>query len=75
MNAPIPNVLTEDQRSAYLELLHQKVLVLLNKAIRAFEISILISEKTGYRGEWIDEIKESINRVQKLYLERFEPTA
>lgn len=73
---PAPSSLTEQQRAIYQELLAEKVLVLLEKAIRVWQSTVDMATRTGEENLWVDQARASLERVKGWVLhERAAPAA
>jgi tetratricopeptide (TPR) repeat protein len=67
MGAPIPpKVGTEELKQIYLELLDEKVRPLLESAVSVWEKTLLMAERVGYQGEWVDEIEAAMDETTAM---------
>jgi tetratricopeptide (TPR) repeat protein len=57
------------QRLAYQELLQEKVRILLEKSMEAYERTLSTAERIGVEGAWRGRIEASLERVKSLLLE------
>ncbi|MEC9466207.1 MAG: tetratricopeptide repeat protein [Myxococcota bacterium] len=67
-----PDDLTVEQKLLYQEEVRRKVIVLLKKAIRIFEKSLLVGRRLRSSGHWLDKLEQSLESLNKLYLEEEE---
>ena len=69
-SARMPTKLDDaSKRVAYMELLREKVAVLLEKALEAYEKTLSTSERIGMDKAWRGQIEASLERVKSLLLD------
>ena len=66
--APLPQGLTEDQRALYQQELRGKVRNLIEKAIRIYEETLSVAQRTGAKNAYLDKTEQSLERLRKLLL-------
>ena len=66
MNVPVPPELDKEARRVYLEELHKKIRVLLEKSLRWQRENLLMIERLGVATEWADKSKLAYAKVLKL---------
>jgi tetratricopeptide (TPR) repeat protein len=66
--APLPQGLTEDQRALYQTELRGKVRNLIEKAIRIYEETLSVAQRTGAKNAYLDKTEQSLERLRKLLL-------
>ncbi len=66
--APVPPELDAEARAIYFEQLrqHDKVKMLLEKAMSVYEKTLLMAERVGARNAWVQRAKEEIESVRKI---------
>ncbi len=65
-NAPVPPELDGEAREVYIEELHKKIRVLLEKSLRWQRENLLMIERMGVATEWADKSKLAYAKVMKL---------
>lgn len=74
--ARAPRELTDPaERLAYREMVHERVRVLLGKAMDAYERTLAAAERVGVGGAWRARVRASFERVRSLLLEDVAPPA
>lgn len=53
-------------KQAYLEQLHERARPLLEKAIRVFEKNVVVAERLGVRGSWVDKSRGQMRILKEL---------
>jgi TolA-binding protein len=66
MNVPIPSELQREARQVYVEELHKKIRILLEKSLRWQRENLLMIERLGVATEWADKSKLAYVKVLKL---------
>jgi TolA-binding protein len=68
LNAPIPPELNAEARQIYIEQLrtHEKMRLLLEKALSVYEKTLLTAERIGVRNEWVQRAKDEIEGVRAI---------
>jgi TolA-binding protein len=66
MNVPIPPELDREARQVYVEELHKKIRILLEKSLRWQRENLLMIERLGVATEWADKSKLAYSKVMKL---------
>jgi tetratricopeptide (TPR) repeat protein len=66
--APVPSDLSEEEIRVYQDLLRQRLGVLLRKALKVFEMTLSIGERTRSDNDWTHWAREAMERVEKLVL-------
>ena len=66
VNVPIPSELDREARQVYLEELHKKIRILLEKSLRWQRENLLMIERLGVATEWADKSKLAYAKVLKL---------
>jgi TolA-binding protein len=66
MNVPIPAELEREARQVYVEELHKKIRILLEKSLRWQRENLLMIERLGVATEWADKSKLAYAKVLKL---------
>jgi tetratricopeptide (TPR) repeat protein len=72
-DAPVPQDLTEEEIAVYRDLLKSRLAVLLRKALRLFEMTLSLAERSGSDNEWTRLAREELARVEKEVLSQLEP--
>lgn len=65
---PEPEDLTDSQRTMFRELLKEKVLILLEKAVSVWQATAEMAVRTGEENLWIEKTKASLERVRQFVL-------
>jgi hypothetical protein len=68
VSAPLPPGLSEGQRDLYREQLRDRVKNLVQKAIRVYEETLSVAERTGSRGEYVERTQAALQRMRRLLL-------
>jgi AraC-like DNA-binding protein len=68
LDAPLPPELTDEQREIYFEELrnHDKLRLLLDKAMSVYEKTLLMAERVGARNDWVDRARDEIRNVRRV---------
>jgi TolA-binding protein len=66
VNVPVPSELDIEAREVYLEELHKKIRILLEKSLRWQRENLLMIERLGVATEWADRSKLAYAKVLKL---------
>ena len=66
--APLPPGLSASQRSTYVDELHRKVRVLVEKAIGIYEETLDLASRTGARTEYRERTEAALRRLRALLL-------
>ena len=70
MAAPAPASLSAGAKELYPQELAKLIKPLLRHAIRYWELTLLMAERTGGRGEWVEKTRGDLERVRGLLLEQ-----
>jgi tetratricopeptide (TPR) repeat protein len=70
MNAPVPQTLSEGAKQQYPKELAKLIKPLLRHAIRYWELTLLMAERTGGQGEWVEKTRGDLERTRGLLLEQ-----
>jgi tetratricopeptide (TPR) repeat protein len=70
-----PGGLEDSQRELFRTLLEEKVMVLLEKAMRVWQSTADMAVRTGAENEWIDKTRESLKRVKGFVLAKSDKAA
>jgi tetratricopeptide (TPR) repeat protein len=70
MATPIPSSLSQGAREFYPQELAKLVKPLLRHAIRYWELTLMMAERTGAQGEWVDKTRADLARVRDLLLDQ-----
>jgi tetratricopeptide (TPR) repeat protein len=70
MSAPVPPTLSEGAKEVYPKELAKLIKPLLRHAIRYWELTLMMAERTGAQGEWVDKTRGDLERVRALMLEQ-----
>jgi len=70
MAAPVPATLEPAARQYYPQELSKLIKPLLRHAIRYWELTLMMAERTGAQGEWVDRTRADLARVRNLMLEQ-----
>lgn len=68
VSAPPPPGLSEEQRGAYREQLGERIKGLVQKAIRLYEETLSVAERTGARGPYLEKTQAALQRMRRLLL-------
>ena len=66
MNVPVPPELDKEAREVYLDELHKKIRILLEKSLRWQRENLLMIERLGVATEWADKSKLAYAKVLRL---------
>jgi tetratricopeptide (TPR) repeat protein len=66
IHAPVPPQLGTEAKKVYLEELHKKIRILLEKSLRWHRENLLMVERLGVDTEWAEKTKLSYNKLLKL---------
>jgi tetratricopeptide (TPR) repeat protein len=69
VSAPLPRGLTEDQRALYQDELRGKVKNLVSKAIRMYEETLDVAQRTGAANDYVQKTEQALERMRKLLLD------
>ncbi len=69
MKLPVPAELDEESAQYYRQQVWERVSVLVVKAIKIYEQSLQMAERTGQDNEWVQRASKSLDRMKHLYLE------
>jgi tetratricopeptide (TPR) repeat protein len=64
--APVPAKLGKEEREVYVEELHKKIRILLEKSLRWHRENLLMVERLGVDTDWAEKTKLSYNKLVKL---------
>ncbi|MCP4502671.1 MAG: hypothetical protein GY822_22220 [Deltaproteobacteria bacterium] len=64
ISLPAPEDLTVDQRKLYHEVMHERIAILLRKAIGTWEATAQMATRTGSNNEWIEKTRLSLDRLR-----------
>jgi len=70
MAAPVPAALSAGAKEMYPHELAKLIKPLLRHAIRYWELTLLMAERTGGKGEWVEKTRGDLERVRGLLLEQ-----
>jgi tetratricopeptide (TPR) repeat protein len=70
MNAPVPATLSEGAKALYPQEMAKLIKPLLRHAIRYWELTLLMVERTGVRSDWAEETRNDLERTRQLLLEQ-----
>jgi TolA-binding protein len=73
ISVPVPAELNAEARGVYLEELHKKIRILLEKSLRWQRENLLMIERLGVATEWADKSKLAYAKVMKLLDSGFNP--
>ena len=68
LEAPLPDELTEQQKTIYRDELKNRVAVLIRKAIGVYERTLDMTERVGVQGKWVNETQKHLDDMKQLYL-------
>ena len=70
MGAPVPpSINTKELKEIYFEMLDNKVSPLLESAVSVWEKTLLMTERVGYSGEWVEMLEDAMDETAKLLKE------
>ncbi len=64
--APMPEGLDAEERVIYLDILKQRIRVLLTKAVRQWERVLKMAERLDLKNEWVDRTRRDLDEVRRL---------
>ncbi len=70
MTAPVPPTLSEGAKEVYPRELAKLIKPLLRHAIRYWELTLMMAERTGAKGEWVERTRTDLERTRTLMLEQ-----
>ena len=70
MAAPVPPGLSAGARELYPGELAKLIKPLLRHAIRYWELTLMMAERTGGQGEWVERTREKLEKTRSLLLEQ-----
>jgi tetratricopeptide (TPR) repeat protein len=70
VNAPVPATLSEGAKALYPQEMAKLIKPLLRHAIRYWELTLLMVERTGVQTEWSEETRKDLERTRQLLLEQ-----
>lgn len=70
MDAPVPATLSPGARELYPQELAKLIKPLLRHAIRYWELTLMMVERTGVQTEWAEKTRNDLERTKKLLLEQ-----
>ena len=70
MNAPVPAHLPPDATQVYREELAKLIKPLIRHAIRYWEMTLMLVERTGIKNAWTDKTRQDLDRVRALMLQQ-----
>lgn len=70
VHAPVPATLSEPAKLVYPQEMAKLIKPLLRHAVRYWELTLLMVERTGVRTEWADETRKDLERTRALLLEQ-----
>jgi hypothetical protein len=65
---PVPPGLNDEAREVYINLLHERIAVLVTKAIQIYERSLELAERVGEKNEWVERTAAALERMKALAL-------
>lgn len=65
---PEPDDLTEAQKALFRELMREKILILLEKAVSIWQSTAEMATRTGEENLWVEKTRESLERVRTFVL-------
>ena len=66
MNAPVPSNLNGEARTVYVDELHKKIRILLEKSLRWYRENLLMVERLGVNTDWAEKSKLAYSKLIKL---------
>jgi len=70
MGAPVPSTLSPGAKELYPQEMAKLIKPLLRHAIRYWELTLMMVERTGVRSEWADKTRADLERTRALMLEQ-----
>jgi len=71
--APAPTDLSAEETEVYRDLLRKRLAVLLRKALKVFEMTLSLAERTRSDNAWTKAARAEMERVEKLVLSQLGP--
>ncbi len=71
--SPTPGDLAPAEAEAYRDMLRKRLAVLLRKALKVFEMTLQLAERTRSDNEWTRAVRTEMERVEKLVLSLLDP--
>ncbi len=68
VSLPEPKDLSEAQQSLFKDLLRDKVLILLEKAVNIWQTTAEMATRTGEDNLWVEKTRKSLERVRTFVL-------
>ncbi|MEL6547164.1 MAG: hypothetical protein AAFQ82_21235, partial [Myxococcota bacterium] len=68
MALEVPDELDAEQAEVYLQEVHGKVGVLVEKAIKIYEKSLVAGRRTGSATDWVERTEAALARLRAIYL-------
>lgn len=68
VNLPEPDDLTDDQKKLFKEFLRDRVLILLEKAVKVWGATAEMAQRTGQQNLWVDKTQASLDRVREYVI-------
>lgn len=65
---PEPDDLSDDQKRMFKELMREKVLILLEKAVKIWQATAEMATRTGEQNLWVEKTRQSLERVRTFVL-------
>lgn len=75
VSLPEPDDLTDDQKQMFRELMREKVLVLLEKAVKIWQSTAEMATRTGEENLWVEKTRQSLERVRSFVLTQHDTRA
>lgn len=70
MSAPVPKTLSEPAKAVYPQELAKLIKPLLRHAIRYWELTLMMVERTGVQTDWAEATRKDLERTRSLLLEQ-----
>ncbi|MEM6730483.1 MAG: hypothetical protein AAF658_02950, partial [Myxococcota bacterium] len=70
MNLEVPEDLDPEQAEVYLEEVHAKIGVLVEKAIKIYEKSLIAGRRIDTASDWVERTETALARLRAIYLAR-----
>jgi hypothetical protein len=70
MSAPVPPHLPPEGHPIYRQELAKLIKPLIRHAIRYWEVTLILLERTGFQSEWTAQTRLDLERVRKLLLDQ-----
>jgi tetratricopeptide (TPR) repeat protein len=70
VNAPVPSTLSPGAKELYPQEMAKLIKPLLRHAIRYWELTLLMVERTGVQTDWADATRKDLERTRQLLLEQ-----